>query len=454
MSLLMLRDALAELDVDACKVSDFVIELPKYSSMDSGALVSHFLEARDMLKQRIAERRDFLAKAQSWRPSQFPISTMNRRLSTEQRISTYQRAQFLIKCLNKMETRLHEAKIVMATKQLDVYACLLIVCEKLISQPKTLYLSIPNSSVDAAVFVSDQKLYLTVKVLKAAVDEEVAKYHCFPERLFGSSEYNRGFVQKCVDAAMSARKSNSCYFEPLSEEELLYLFFDSEDSPLRALTMEGITTIKEVGKWIDDAVVCLAEYDGICSCKEREKFLRVFAIRYIFLKVFPLLSVGTIQSQEFDRKRALLRNMLPSDLGIEPRYVREDLMDRPVSSLFQQTSINCAPVAWMETSQFMVCPIDIAFCVSKVHESLTIMATLQATEGNSSLANDFFRKIPGFDDIIGLWIAVGAVCDVGNLMGISQFLSDCEHLYEFVPRFVVCRAYLEASILNIENFDV
>ena len=446
----MLSDVLVESGVDSEKISSFVFELPEFAMMDSRALVENFLKPKEELKKRIDDRISWLEKSANWKPTECTLPKCRRCVSTKQRILSYRRLMVLLKELNKVETRVHHWKA--ESLQEDVVICrnLLNLCEWLIRHPKPVYLAIPGVSASP----SYQDVLLRLEKLKVAVSAELSMYCMCPQHLFGASHFNKQFLQKFVDEAMSARKANSCYFEQLQDEESLYLFLDSDASPLHDLSFENVETIDAAGVWIREAVARLAEYDGIRSCKERELFLRVFATRYLFSRAFPKLAMASISSAKFDNNRALIRTKTPGFIGIDAKYIGNELIERPLSDLFENTSINQAPVAWLEMAQFAVSPPDVAFCIAKVHESLTIMATLQASRGNGSVAKDFFRKIPGFDDIFGLWVAAVAVSNAGNLMGISQFLSDCECLFDFIPRFAMCVTYLQASIANINGLEL
>jgi hypothetical protein len=145
--------------------------------------------------------------------------------------------------------------------------------------------------------------------------------------------------------------------------------------------------------------------------------------------------------------------MTPTEANVVLRYVPDGCQTRPIPELFQSSTVARAPLEWLQLTQFYVCPLDVAYGVFKVHESLTVMATLQVTQNEPSAGPmAFYAKMPGFDDIFGFWIALLAVSDVADPRALVAFLNKWSGLPAFPKRFMACCAYLEASVTHIAEF--
>ena len=86
------------------------------------------------------------------------------------------------------------------------------------------------------------------------------------------------------------------------------------------------------------------------------------------------------------------------------------------------------------------------------------MATLQATEnvmqnGKSQEidSESFFSKVPGFDDIFGLWICLFCTAQLADARTLYASIVNWSKLPGFSQRFLACCAYLEAAISQSEQ---
>ena len=154
-------------------------------------------------------------------------------------------------------------------------------------------------------------------------------------------------------------------------------------------------------------------------------------------------------NEKFYKAMDVIRQRTPEESNILPKYVPESCKGKPVQEMFRSSSIAEAPIEWLELSQFKVCPLDIGYCIFKVHESLSIMVTLQASSGDESA--DFFARMPGFDDIFDIWLCMVCCSNLADPIGINNFLSTWSRLPVFPSRFHACCAYLEAAVQQIQT---
>ncbi|KAK8837677.1 hypothetical protein M9Y10_036212 [Tritrichomonas musculus] len=154
----------------------------------------------------------------------------------------------------------------------------------------------------------------------------------------------------------------------------------------------------------------------------------------------------------FAHKMEEFAKQTPEQIGILPKYVPLQCRGKPVRAMFEVDSIARAPVEWLNNAIHHVCPIDAAYCIVKVHESLSVMAVLRATsEKADSGVEDFVEKMPGFDDIFEIWLSLLCVSGIPQPQKLMNFISVYSHLPGFTARVMASIAYLEASLCQLKS---
>jgi hypothetical protein len=353
--------------------------------------------------------------------------------------------------LNDIEQFLNHQRAEFAAGRLCVLRQLLLLCEWLIDHPRPFTLNLQMSSVESLLAFSHPTETKQFNYLRIAFPRELFFLNTLPTRLFSSKEADRRFLARCIDNALSARKVDTLYFEPVSGEDRLFLFLDSDNSPLRAMPLADVGE-DAVAEWVSQAAVLLSQFENSDS-PDRRIIISIFLARYLFNRWHPKFAPENTVDADFNARREAIRKMTPTQANIIPRYVPDGYQDRPISELFQSSSVARAPLEWIQRIQFHVCPLDVAYGVFKVHESLTVMATLQVTRDQPDAdKRTFYQKMPGFDDIFGLWMALLAISEVADPRGLAAFLNRWSVLPAFPKRFMACCAYLEASAAQIAEF--
>lgn len=155
---------------------------------------------------------------------------------------------------------------------------------------------------------------------------------------------------------------------------------------------------------------------------------------------------------KFAHKMEEFANQAPEQIGILPKYIPPQCKGKPVREMFEIDSISRAPVEWFNNAIHHVCPIDAAYCIVKVHESLSVMAVLRATSHKAdSSVEDFVEKMPGFDDIFEIWLSLVCVSGIPEPQKLMNFISVYSHLPGFTARVMASIAYFEASLCQLKS---
>ncbi|OHT13925.1 hypothetical protein TRFO_15821 [Tritrichomonas foetus] len=430
------------------------------------------------------------------------------------------------KILNKFQKSYTEKVVkVREAVQNDVIKLLsdfIMVCEWFLQNPQPYFLDVsrafPNENI--ITFSRDRELIKQYNAINYAAKEQFDYMMMFPE-LFSVDEQNRLFLKNSIDLALSQRKADTLYFEPLQCEENLFLFFQSSKSPILHLIQENSfgNDSADVLNWIKNAANILLEYenkplnqskspksmktshssnslntsnspsnqnthqnslsstnlsnlnDSIDDIEDRRIIISIFLARFVFDLNYPKFSYipNSLNKEKYNEKIEKMSKMSPKEIHVELKYIPEHLIDQPCTELFKHSSIASAPIEWLRSAEYKTCPLDAAFCISKVHESLSIMATLQAAtnsqkekesrskenqneEDIKTTSKDFFSKIPGFDDIFAIWLCLLCAAKLADAKGLSDFVSEWSRLPGFSHRFCACITYLEAAISQIECY--
>ena len=274
---------------------------------------------------------------------------------------------------------------------------------------------------------------------------------------FRSKHLNRDYLNKFLDLGEQQKKTGTTYFPELPNEDFLHTFFSQPAFPLGK---EGIFPISEeeemtpefIKKWIDDATVCIAAF-VLTEDLDRADLIAIILERFLFSVTYPKLfpePTEEAKRKDLEKKMMKFSQKTPREIGINLSYVMEGYEDRPVTDLFNIDNISRAPLDWLAEMDFHVCPIDSAFCLAKAHEALSMMCVLRkAKASHPSEVSDFMEKMPGFDDIFEMWLALLSVSGLPDPFRTLHNLDKYSKLPGFTGRLLSSIAYLEASIMQL-----
>jgi len=305
------------------------------------------------------------------------------------------------------------------------------------------------SATDRTVFSCNRLSTSRLTVLKRLANKHYLYVQLVPPP-FRSDTLNYEFFDNLINTGVSLRKSGTTYFPELPEEALLHVFLKSNKSPI---VREGLLPFDEnnidpvsIKTWIDQATIILAEYDRTEDVN-RAQTVAIFAMRFLFTILHPLLYPKSSYSQELVQRFVEFKKKTPIEIGILPKYVPEDCLNMPIAHYFSKDDISKEPISWLQQAQYHVCPIDAAFCIVKAHESLSLMAVLRATNSSHpSEVPDFMNKMPGFDDIFEVWLSLLSVCELQDPVRLYSFINNFSILPGFTGRLLSSFAYYEASL--------
>lgn len=355
----------------------------------------------------------------------------------------------------RLDLKIENINIGVLKQQIEILKQLEILANWLISNPTSIIINVQRASPKpiSKSFSANQHLYKKYRSVKIALREQISLINHSPS-IFNMTSENRAFLRKVVDNAMASRKANTAYFESPVIEEKLFTFFDHVNSPIARAGMLPIRVNKDIDEaimWIKSAAETLVQLDAI-PITDRRDVINVLVSRYFFERTYPMFVPELKHDEVFTATRQKIRGMTPEEAHIPLKYVNKAILDKPVTEIFKLSSIHSAPVGWMNLMEFKLCPLDIAYCIFKVHESLSIAATLQATENSKgTTSEDFYSKMPGFDDIFDLWICLVATSDIADPCGMNNFITEWTRLPGFPQRFVACCTYLEAAVSQIKE---
>lgn len=443
-------------DIDVYELEPYLLFMPgkfKDTSVDyQMKLIQHFQDSLDILNNAIKESDELLAKQiervkeiQKKVPNNLQITNANR----DDVIKYYA----LFEAQQHLSNKLEHTHLASCREYGDLLQRLLKFTEWLVQHPHLIYVNLKRAlpSVAAKTYHADQKVFRESRAINLAYREQIAICNCYPPN-YVFINANKVFCQNAVDQAMAARKAATSYFEEIPVEDDLFEFFDSQFAPL---SKENLVPIKiasdfdSVNSWLERAIDVIVKYDGIENT-ERKEVIVILLLRYLFRRTYPLLKPELYHSPSLLRTMEFVANRTPIENNVPEKYIPAKLRNEPTKVLFKSNSIASAPVEWLNLVQFKVCPLDMAYCIFKVHESLSIMVTLEASHGNPD-TSDFFAQMPGFDDIFDIWICLLSVATICDPAGIVQYIMKWSRLTGFPHRFMACCAYLEAAVEQLNN---
>lgn len=415
-------------------------------------LTEHFKDAIVKLKQAIIDNANYqekqlerLKNIMLKTPENFEVNPSNRDQVIKYLTLFYESLDYS----NKLE----HTHLVSLRSYGVLVAGLLKLAEWLVKHPYLVFINLKRAmpNVAAKTFHADQKLFRISRAMNQALREQLRYVRNIPP-IYVSIPQNRAFLQNVVDTAMASRKGGTSYFEELPIEEELSTFFDCSFSPLAKAELVPLNIPPQfdaINMWLQRAIDVIVKYDGIDNT-ERKEVIIILLLRYIFKKMYYMLKPELYHSPTLARTMEILSERSARENFVQEKYISKEFFNKPIKELFTSTSIAKAPVEWLNLTQFKVCPLDMAYCIFKVHESLSIMVTLQASNGKPE-SSDFFSQMPGFDDIFDIWICLLCVSNLCDPSGIINYIMKWSKLTGFPNRFMACCAYLEAAVNQLND---
>jgi hypothetical protein len=414
-------------------------------------LLQHLQEAVSLLTKNIVENQELIEKQKEHcktigiKPIEIPpINCVNRRDVIKYKV--------LAKRMTNLTVKLEAINLESLERLNNVFNDLLVFTNWLLMKPRLIFINLKRAmpGASALTYAADQKLFREQRAVRNVLRDQVGFLNNFPP-LFKISSENKHFLRMAVDTAVGNRKGNSPYFEESAIDDCLFTFLDCPSSPLakaKLIPLQIPNSTDSVFGWISEATTAVVKYDNIESTERREA-ISIYVMRYLFSRTYPLFKPKSKHDPGFCRVMRFCSKKTPTQANIQSKFIPKGYENKSLKEMFNSSSIAKAPLEWLNLVQFMYCPVDMAYCISKVHESLSLMTTLQATNGQTP--QDFFAKVPGFDDIIDVWIALVCCSDLADPKSIYDFISKWSRLPGFPSRFMACCAYLEASADQIAS---
>lgn len=291
------------------------------------------------------------------------------------------------------------------------------ICEWFILNPQPFYINIDGAlpEMELNFFSKNQKVVRHFTQIECSFQFQSEFSAIIPDQLFnGTEEMNRSFVKNAIQTAINQKKNDMSYFEPLKNEPSLFIYFQSKNSPI----LSKIDELKNISKsnsksiensntndqfdpvnfvitWIKEASLITFNYieeknldfNSILMNDEfKLKFdtISIFLVRFVFEFTYPAFEWFPRSDPSFTRKIEKLCLKTPRSMNVSLDFISPDLADVECVKIFEKDSVSRAPIEWLRSAQYEVCALRAAYCISKVHESLTIMATLAAADNEAA----------------------------------------------------------------------
>jgi hypothetical protein len=421
-------------------ILSFLVPHPPLMSLISDPIPdqqrSYFTHMRDVLSNWISEAEAHITQLRILRPVAGSFEPIDMQRSTRQRIASRRRARLLSEELSEIEQVLNAQRLVLACEDRDLLRALHSLCDWLAGHPMAFSLNIRLPGIDSRLFYSHNRELRQSNSLRIALANELLFFSRLPRQLFGHRELDRAFVRKLVDTAIGQRIAETAYFEPLAGEGSLHLFLESEDSPFRRIPeLSGDFAEDGLKLFVGTGAAVLSQFEGSPQSNDREAVLSIMLTRYVFSHRYPEFTFRAEPDQNFsDNLRAI--GQTTHNLGFRSAAYR----DKEIADVFGPCK---DAIDWIQKLQFQLAPVDAAFAIFKAHEALAVVATGAAPAAAH-------ERLPGFDDIFGLWAALLIASGVPDPRGIVDFVNKWAALPGFPKRFIACCAYMEAALAQIE----
>jgi hypothetical protein len=278
----------------------FLIPYPPAIAFFS-ARIDNLRAAKSVIAKRTSDTVAIIAQAKDASPTHFSFDPLVPNRSTRQRIASHRRCRFLMAVLNDLEQFLNDRRATFAEEHLTALRQLSSLCEWLIDHPKPFTLNLQMSSVESRLAFSHPTEVKQFHYLRIAFTRDLFFLNTLPVRLFSSKERDRRFLAQYIDHAAAARKGDTYYFEPIAGEERLFLFLDSDNSPLHVLPLDDVDE-ESVAEWVAQATWLLWQFENSESC-DRQLIISVFLVRYLFNRLHPKFVPETSVDDEFNARR-------------------------------------------------------------------------------------------------------------------------------------------------------
>ena len=444
-----------ERESDWSLVKPYMIDVSgEYDAASNEALVKHFETCKQRIDQAAARIEEEIGELRK------DVDVWSRKtLKARGQMSRWHLAkiQFLVDELDKYRKVVAEDKLKLSEERKALVIAMQKLVQFLIKSPQPVMLKIKRVVAPISFPICyNQGTMKTIHRLKKIADAEIGQMKIFPVP-FRSDSGNKKLVLDAVEMGVAAKKPGTPYFYELPVEDSLRVFLKSSKSPLRSSSRETSPLWPFQGdtsgavEWVASATRAMAAWVNI-EDEDKEGALSILLVRFLFYETYPLLYINSELDFALAHKMEKFCAQTPEQIGIQDKYLVGECKGRPVSDMFTIDSISSAPVEWFRTAIVKVCPLDAAYCIVKVHESLTVMAVLRDTaRRQKAQMQDFCEKMPGFDDIFEIWLAL--IATVGNLNpdGLLNFISTYSKLPGFTARINVSLTYLEATMIQFKS---
>lgn len=457
-------------DYDWSVISSYLIPIPDEAIAQDPEIFDRLIESFQKCKELIVkaipkvqeqiselESKDQDVTAEYTLP---PITPLNR--------IAHMKLGYLLNKITGLHAKSVQQRVETIQTQLQLLNALNELTDFLILKPKPVLLKItrPLAPVDRTIFSSSRPNTVKLHCIRRLANAEIVKIHLMPG-IYRSNKKNKRFVYELVDAGVQSRKQGTTYFSELPGEENLRIFFATDRSPLSRTSFiptqaehepifpyQGDGTPEDILNWINEATFLSSEWlkTNFEISEEHEASLAILLSRFFFYHTYPNYYPPSSFDLEFAKKMEEFGQKSPNSIGILDKYIPAQCKDRPVSEMFEVDSISRAPVEWFREAVHQVCPIDAAYNIVKVHESLSVMAVLRATASKqNSGMEDFVEKMPGFDDIFEIWLSLLCINGNPDPQRLMNFIEMYSRFPGFTPKVMASVAYLEASLAQLNS---
>lgn len=530
--------------VDLKSILPFINSIPSLNSLilsPKNNFKQVFLDSKQTILQKKKQLNEFIKEtSQALKAAENTFQTNKKyflnKISTKNeippnKISDIRRLEIINHKYYSVLQKYKKALVIFQKKEEHYISDFTLVCEWFISNPQPFYINVDAAfpSMSLLFFLQNQELIKHFNMLEYAIKFQFGYVSLVPEQLFGGSEeMNRNFVKNALQTALNQKKNDQLYFDPLKCEESLFIFFKSKSSPIfskikdldkirkisspivrkRGNEIDDVVNHSElcdfVINWIQESSIIILNFveknqkEQVSEDERKIKFdaIGLLLVRFVFNSFFPYLDWHPLPDLLFSRRIEELSKKTARNLHVSLDFLSPELADVVCTKIFEKDSVSRAPVEWIRTAQYEVCPVRAAYCMSKVHEALTIMATIAATDNEiasentkkninsnqnqdsrqnlNQVPNDsnndtnhleennesgdanvqaFFSKVPGFDDIFNFWVCLLCSAKLADPRGLNQFIQDWTNLPGVSNRMRASCTYFEAAIAHIESLN-
>jgi len=457
-------------DIDWESVSSYIWPVPNLLFQTDTSIMNNYLKIQQksekILQQKITDIKSqvlhiseglssfYESKKEFSLPSFFQNTCLTR--------YSYSQYQFLIKKLCKTEKKFQEKRLVLMSKRYDLLVNLHRLIQYCIAKKRPYIIKHDFIDVSSDRILRPTRKYKSLHFRLIALKHKINVLHIslsLTARPFRSTAQNLAFFRELISEGASNSKSGMVYFPELPGEYLIPIFFKSPFSPFVRIPVsfyDGDGDEESVTEWIVNTTELLFNYESQGNNDEyRMDIIAIVLTRFLFAENYPKFFPLTTYVDTFYHKMIVFSQKTPEEAGILPKYIPNECKSRPVKEMFMLDSISKAPIEWLREAEFQTCPLDAAYFIGKVHESLSVMAVIRMTSGNKN-ANEstVAQKMPGFDDIFAIWLSMLCSSEVRDPKRILSLIQKYPNIPGISGRIQASVAYLEASITHIDSMII